>query len=150
MIQLLFSFHKIMTATWLNWSFKWFFNNKSKWISESWFQIVKPYISDTFLFPAQYIDNTLPPESPYLYGLHPNAEIGFLTQTSEKLFRALLEMQPRDCAVCEGSGTTCEEKVKKTCHARKQTIMSFWSTIIKVSQLIVAYLNSDCFKTVGG
>ena len=24
----------------------------------------------------QYIDETLPPESPYLYGLHPNAEIG--------------------------------------------------------------------------
>ncbi|XP_029686913.1 dynein axonemal heavy chain 9 isoform X2 [Takifugu rubripes] len=62
----------------------------------------------------QYIDNTLPPESPYLYGLHPNAEIGFLTQTSEKLFRTLLEMQPRDCAVCEGSGTTCEEKVRTT------------------------------------
>ncbi|TWW81720.1 Dynein heavy chain 9, axonemal [Takifugu flavidus] len=61
-----------------------------------------------------YIDNTLPPESPYLYGLHPNAEIGFLTQTSEKLFRTLLEMQPRDCAVCEGSGTTCEEKVRTT------------------------------------
>ena len=24
----------------------------------------------------QYIDEVLPPESPYLYGLHPNAEIG--------------------------------------------------------------------------
>uniref|UniRef100_A0A672VBH7 Dynein axonemal heavy chain 17 n=1 Tax=Strigops habroptila TaxID=2489341 RepID=A0A672VBH7_STRHB len=44
----------------------------------------------------QYIDDALPPESPYLYGLHPNAEIGFLTQTSEKLFRVVLEMQPRD------------------------------------------------------
>ena len=26
-----------------------------------------------------YIDENLPPESPTLYGLHPNAEIGFLT-----------------------------------------------------------------------
>ncbi|XP_037547527.1 dynein heavy chain 9, axonemal [Nematolebias whitei] len=59
----------------------------------------------------QYIDDSLPPESPYLYGLHPNAEIGFLTQTSEKLFRTLLEMQPRDGGVGEGGGTTREEKV---------------------------------------
>lgn len=59
----------------------------------------------------QYIDDTLPAESPYLYGLHPNAEIGFLTQTSEKLFRTLLEMQPRDSSAGEGSGSTRDEKV---------------------------------------
>ncbi|CAB1338188.1 unnamed protein product, partial [Coregonus sp. 'balchen'] len=59
----------------------------------------------------QYIDDTLPAESPYLYGLHPNAEIGFLTQTSEKLFRTVLEMQPRDGGAGEGSGTTRDEKV---------------------------------------
>ncbi|XP_030063865.1 dynein axonemal heavy chain 9 [Microcaecilia unicolor] len=60
----------------------------------------------------QYIDDVLPPESPYLYGLHPNAEIGFLTQTSEKLFRTVLEMQPRDSSMGEGGGATREEKVK--------------------------------------
>uniref|UniRef100_A0A8C8RQ31 Uncharacterized protein n=1 Tax=Pelusios castaneus TaxID=367368 RepID=A0A8C8RQ31_9SAUR len=60
----------------------------------------------------QYIDDTLPAESPYLYGLHPNAEIGFLTQTSEKLFRTVLEMQPRDTNTGEGGGATREEKVK--------------------------------------
>ncbi|XP_054619923.1 dynein axonemal heavy chain 9-like isoform X2 [Dunckerocampus dactyliophorus] len=60
----------------------------------------------------QYIDDTLPAESPYLYGLHPNAEIGFLTQTSEKLFRTVLEMQPRDGGGGEGGGTTREEKVR--------------------------------------
>ncbi|KAK2885147.1 hypothetical protein Q8A73_021621 [Channa argus] len=60
----------------------------------------------------QYIDDNLPGESPYLYGLHPNAEIGFLTQTSEKLFRTVLEMQPRDGGVGEGGGTTREEKVR--------------------------------------
>ncbi|XP_030610318.1 dynein axonemal heavy chain 9 isoform X3 [Archocentrus centrarchus] len=59
----------------------------------------------------QYIDDNLPPESPYLYGLHPNAEIGFLTQTSETLFRTVLEMQPRDGGVGEGGGMTREEKV---------------------------------------
>ncbi|XP_078081541.1 dynein axonemal heavy chain 9 [Mustelus asterias] len=60
----------------------------------------------------QYIDDLLPPESPYLYGLHPNAEIGFLTLTSEKLFRTVLEMQPRDSSGGEGGGATREEKVK--------------------------------------
>nr|XP_014350009.1 PREDICTED: dynein heavy chain 9, axonemal [Latimeria chalumnae] len=60
----------------------------------------------------QYIDDVLPPESPYLYGLHPNAEIGFLTQTAEKLFRTVLEMQPRDSSGSEGGGATREEKVK--------------------------------------
>ncbi|XP_075435754.1 dynein axonemal heavy chain 9 isoform X2 [Ascaphus truei] len=62
----------------------------------------------------QYIDDVLPAESPYLYGLHPNAEIGFLTQTSEKLFRTVLEMQPRDSSMGEGGGSTREEKVKAT------------------------------------
>ncbi|XP_066292954.1 dynein beta chain, ciliary-like [Branchiostoma lanceolatum] len=60
----------------------------------------------------QYIDDVLPPESPYLYGLHPNAEIGFLTTTSEKLFQTVLEMQPRDAGAGGGAGATREEKVK--------------------------------------
>uniref|UniRef100_H2ZKB7 AAA+ ATPase domain-containing protein n=1 Tax=Ciona savignyi TaxID=51511 RepID=H2ZKB7_CIOSA len=60
----------------------------------------------------EYIDEVLPPESPYLYGLHPNAEIGVLTTTSENLFRTLLEMQPKDAAGAGGGGATREEKVK--------------------------------------
>ena len=59
----------------------------------------------------QYIDENLPPESPYLYGLHPNAEIGFLTTTSENLFRTVLEMQPRDTSGGAGAGSSREEKV---------------------------------------
>lgn len=65
----------------------------------------------------QYIDAELPPESPYLYGLHPNAEIGFLTQTSEKLFRTVLEMQPRDSQAGDGAGSTREEKVSVACNS---------------------------------
>lgn len=56
-------------------------------------------IKFSFKFSAgyhNYIDDMMPPESPYLYGLHPNAEIGFLTTTSENLFRTVFEMQPRD------------------------------------------------------
>ncbi len=62
----------------------------------------------------QYIDDTLPPESPILYGLHSNAEIGFLTTTSENLFRTVLEMQPRDSSASGGAGASREDKVKST------------------------------------
>lgn len=40
-----------------------------------------------------YIDEMLPHESPVHYGLHPNAEIEFLTVTSDSLFHTLLELQ---------------------------------------------------------
>uniref|UniRef100_A0A8B9VFM5 Dynein axonemal heavy chain 17 n=1 Tax=Anas zonorhyncha TaxID=75864 RepID=A0A8B9VFM5_9AVES len=60
----------------------------------------------------EYIDDNLPPESPYLYGLHPNAEIGFLTVTSERLFRTVLEMQPKESDAGGGAGVSREEKVK--------------------------------------
>lgn len=58
-----------------------------------------------------YIDEVIPPESPYLYGLHPNAEIEFLTNTSEHLFRTVFEMQPRDTEAGAGAGVSREEKV---------------------------------------
>ncbi|XP_014742318.1 PREDICTED: dynein heavy chain 9, axonemal [Sturnus vulgaris] len=60
----------------------------------------------------QYIDDALPPESPYLYGLHPNAEIGFLTQRSERLLRTVLELQPRDSSTGQGALGTREEMVQ--------------------------------------
>ena len=47
-----------------------------------------------------------------MYGLHPNAEIGFLTSTSEQLFRTVFELQPRDSGGGGGAVTTREEKVK--------------------------------------
>ncbi|KAM6111100.1 LOW QUALITY PROTEIN: dynein axonemal heavy chain 17 [Pterocles gutturalis] len=60
----------------------------------------------------EYIDENLPPESPHLYGLHPNAEMGFLTITSDRLFRTVLEMQPKESDTGGGSGVSREEKVK--------------------------------------
>ncbi|XP_033374700.1 dynein heavy chain 9, axonemal [Parus major] len=60
----------------------------------------------------QYIDDALPPESPYLYGLHPNAEIGFLTQRSERLLRTVLELQPRDSSTGPGAVGSQEEMVQ--------------------------------------
>ncbi len=56
-----------------------------------------------------YINQHLPQESPHLYGLHPNAEIGFLTATSEKLFRTVFELQPRESGSGGGQVTTRSE-----------------------------------------
>lgn len=58
-----------------------------------------------------YIDEAIPPESPYLYGLHPNAEVGFLTMTAENLFKTVFEMQPRDTGSSGGQTVTREDKV---------------------------------------
>lgn len=58
-----------------------------------------------------YIDEVLPAESPVLYGLHPNAEIGFMSTTSENLFRTVFEMQPREAGAVGGTNVTREDKV---------------------------------------
>jgi dynein heavy chain, axonemal len=57
----------------------------------------------------QYVMEALPTESPLLYGLHPNAEIGFLTATSESLLRTVFEMQPRDAGAISGGTTISRE-----------------------------------------
>ncbi|XP_061150392.1 dynein axonemal heavy chain 11 [Syngnathus typhle] len=59
-----------------------------------------------------FIDEMLPHESPVHYGLHPNAEIDFLTVMSDNLFRTLLELQSPDAVIGEGTSRTLEEKVK--------------------------------------
>uniref|UniRef100_A0A4W4HCE4 Dynein, axonemal, heavy polypeptide 9 like n=1 Tax=Electrophorus electricus TaxID=8005 RepID=A0A4W4HCE4_ELEEL len=59
-----------------------------------------------------YIDQVLPHESPVHYGLHPNAEIEFLTVTSDNLFHTLLELQTTDSSMGEGAPQSTEEKVK--------------------------------------
>ncbi|XP_055585524.1 dynein beta chain, ciliary-like [Uranotaenia lowii] len=59
-----------------------------------------------------YIDDNLPPESPYLYGLHPNAEIGFLTTLSEQCFKTIFELQPRDSGASSGASVSREDVVR--------------------------------------
>nr|XP_054595116.1 dynein axonemal heavy chain 11 [Nothobranchius furzeri] len=59
-----------------------------------------------------FIDEMLPHESPVHYGLHPNAEIEFLTVTSDSLFHTLLELQSPDAVMGDGASQTLEEKVK--------------------------------------
>lgn len=59
----------------------------------------------------KYIDETLPAESPVLYGLHPNAEIGFLTSQADTLFKLILELQPRDFSSSGIYGMSRDDKV---------------------------------------
>lgn len=61
----------------------------------------------------RYIDEELPTESPNLYGLHSNAEIGFLTTLSEQLFRIVFEMQPRDSGGDSSGAISKDELVKQ-------------------------------------
>ena len=58
-----------------------------------------------------YINDFLPQENPHLYGLHPNAETGFLTAMSEKLFKTVFKLQPRESGT-DGLRLPREEKVK--------------------------------------
>jgi dynein heavy chain len=43
-----------------------------------------------------YVDQYCPPESPILYGLHPNAEINYRTVQADSLFRIVNELQPKE------------------------------------------------------
>lgn len=40
-----------------------------------------------------YIDEALPQEAPIMFGLHPNAEIGYLTSTADNMFETILSLQ---------------------------------------------------------
>ena len=42
---------------------------------------------------ANYIDTQLPKEAPPMFGLHPNAEIGYLTSTADFLFQTILILE---------------------------------------------------------
>lgn len=44
--------------------------------------------------------------------MHPNAELEFMTATSDALFKTLLELQPRASSTGEGASQCTEEKVK--------------------------------------
>lgn len=58
----------------------------------------------------KYIEEKLPQESPNMFGLHPNAEIGYLTTQGEQLFAFILTVQGGGSA--GGGGKKKEETVK--------------------------------------
>ena len=80
--------------------------NSQKWISR-----IHQFPHTHFQGYHNFIDEMLPHESPVHYGLHPNAEIEFLTVTSDSLFHTLLELQSPDAVMGEGTSQTLEEKV---------------------------------------
>merc|ERR1711871_224283 len=60
----------------------------------------------------EYIDESLDRETPTAYGLHPNAEVNFMTAQASALFTAIGNMSPKGGSGGEG-GMTTGEKVKQ-------------------------------------
>lgn len=54
-----------------------------------------------FIFPA-YIEELPLTNSPDVFGLHPNAEIGYYTQATKEMWAQLIELQPQTGEVGEG------------------------------------------------
>jgi hypothetical protein len=48
----------------------------------------------------QYIENSLPAESPVVYGMHPNAELSLLTSLGETLFRTITDVSGGSTGGC--------------------------------------------------
>lgn len=69
----------------------------------------------------EYAIREFPEESPYLFGLHPNAEIGSLTTQTEFIFETLLSVQPRSTGGEEGE-SSMEKAVKKSLDEIMQNI----------------------------
>ena len=61
----------------------------------------------------EYIDEGLDRETPIAYGLHPNAEINFMTMQANQLFTDISNLSPKGGGGGEG-GMTMTEKVKLT------------------------------------
>ncbi|KAI5707535.1 hypothetical protein M8J77_004618 [Diaphorina citri] len=65
-------------------------------------------------FYLDYIEETLPShQSPELFGLHLNAEIGYYTQAAQDIFSNLINIQPQSASA--GGGISREQYVDKAC-----------------------------------
>jgi len=60
---------------------------------------------------VEYVEENLTNETPLAFGLHPNAEINFMTQQAADLFKAAGELAPRGGG--GAGGMTLQEKVKR-------------------------------------
>ena len=77
--------------------------------------------SDLFLSPdasntsyigyKAYIDEALPQEAPVMFGLHPNAEIGYLTSTADNMFETIVSLQGGDISGGNKSGGALQSKI---------------------------------------
>jgi len=60
---------------------------------------------------AQHIEEKLPPEVPPIFGLHPNAEIGYLTSTCNDLFQTIIALEGGSGG---GAGLSGDDAVRAT------------------------------------
>jgi len=60
----------------------------------------------------EYIEENMGMESPVMFGLHPNAEIGFRLEQSDTLYAVVADLQPRSAS--GGSGASVQERVSNT------------------------------------
>jgi len=64
---------------------------------------------ETYQQGAEIMKNQIPAETPMLYGLHGNAEIGYQTASANKLFSTINELQPKGSS----AGVAPDEEVKE-------------------------------------
>jgi dynein heavy chain len=69
---------------------------------------------------VEHIDETLKIETPVAFGLHPNAEIGFRTQTSEDLLRTILDLSAASSDTGGGGEASSQQGV---CEAIIQDVL---------------------------
>ena len=58
------------------------------------------------------INKSLPAESPLIYGLHPNAEVGFLTNKAESCFETILRLEMGAISEGEGGSSNLKDTLK--------------------------------------
>ena len=73
-----------------------------------------PSTSSVYERVVEHIDDTLRHETPLAFGLHPNAEIGFRTQTSEYLLRNILELSAASQDNSSGDGQSSQQQIAET------------------------------------
>lgn len=67
----------------------------------------------------EYINDVLPAEAPVLFGLHPNAEIGYLTAMAEDMFVTILSLQGGDG---DGSEADASNSVRAVLTSISETV----------------------------
>jgi dynein heavy chain len=68
-----------------------------------------PSTSSNYDTVLEHVDEELKGETPLAFGLHPNAEIGFRTQTSEDLLRTILELSATSGDGAGGEGQDSQQ-----------------------------------------
>lgn len=68
-----------------------------------------PPVSSNYERVVEHLEENLKVETPVAFGLHPNAEIGFRTQTSEELLRTVLELSASSQEGGSGEGTSQQQ-----------------------------------------